>query len=259
MSLSTITGWLFSVAVLMTAVVSSTDNYWLFVSVSSLLIVAGGTSTAALISYSYPLFFKAIQAVIASLFDGRNETKLKHSSIVRSLEWNKVYRIEGIAGLEKALTNKELKDPFIAMAIELLGTGYKGKALRNLLDESNESQRVQEAQPANVLSTMANFSPAFGMIGTLVGLIVMLDSLDGDMATMGKGLAIALLTTLYGTLLAQALFKPSAINVRRKSDDNFHRRDMQIQAFVMMTEKQPDLHIKDSMNSYLPPKKRLES
>lgn len=123
-----------------------------------------------------------------------------------------------------------------------------------MLDESNESQRVQEAQPANVLSTMANFSPAFGMIGTLVGLIVMLDSLDGDMATMGKGLAIALLTTLYGTLLAQALFKPSAINVRRKSDDNFHRRDMQIQAFVMMTEKQPDLHIKDSMNSYLLPR-----
>ncbi|WP_155400575.1 motility protein A [Vibrio nigripulchritudo] len=259
MSISTITGWIFAAAVLVTAVVTSTDNYWLFVSLSSFLIVLGGTSTAALISYSYPLFFRAIQAVLKSLFDGKNETKLKHSSILRSIEWNKVYRTDGIAGLENSLSEKEQKDPFISMAIELLGTGYKGKELHALLMESNESQRAREAQPANVLSTMANFSPAFGMIGTLVGLIVMLDSLDGDMATMGKGLAIALLTTLYGTLMAQVFFKPSAINVRRKSDENYHRREMQIKAFVMMTEKQPDLHIKDSMNCYLPPKKRLES
>lgn len=258
-SISTITGLLMAFGILIGAITMSTEKYMLFVSLSSFLIVLGGTLTATLVSYSYPLVLSSFKGLLANFLDEKNVTKFKHASIKRTVEWNQIFRSGGMSGLESSLTDNEKKDPFISLGIELIGTGYKGDDLKNLLDESNHSQYKQEMVQAEVLNAMGTYAPGFGMIGTLIGLIVMLDNLNGDMAALGNGLAVALLTTLYGILLAQVFFKPAAIRINRRVSNNFDNREMQINAFVLMTEKRPDMYLQDSMNVHLPFKKRLES
>ncbi|RYU70399.1 flagellar motor protein MotA [Aliivibrio finisterrensis] len=258
-SISTITGLLMAFGILIGAITMSTEKYMLFVSVSSFLIVLGGTLTATLVSYSYPLILSSFKGLLVNLLDEKNVTKFKHASIKRTVEWNQIFRSGGMSGLENSLNETEKKDPFICLGIELIGTGYKGDDLKQLLDESNHSQYKQEMAQAEVLNAMGTYAPGFGMIGTLIGLIVMLDNLNGDMAALGNGLAVALLTTLYGILFAQVFFKPAAIRINRRASNNFDNREMQINAFVLMTEKRPDMYLQDSMNVHLPFKKRLES
>ena len=258
-SLSNISGFIFALALIGVAIVMSTDNYMMFVSLSSFTIVMGGSFAASLIAYSYPLVFASLKGVILNLLNEKNDTKAKHASIKRTIEWNSTFHSGGISELENSLTEKEQKDSFIKLGIELIGTGYKGEELQRLLEEGNESQSLLDMRQAEVLNTMGNFAPGFGMIGTLIGLIVMLSNLGGDMAALGAGLAVALLTTLYGVLAAQLFFKPAAIRVQRRVEMESHKREMQIQAFVMMTDKRPSLHLQDSMNGYLPFKKRFET
>ncbi|CAM4232932.1 motility protein A [Vibrio agarivorans] len=257
-SLSTFAGFMAAIAVLGSAIVMSTDNYLLFVSYSSVVIVLGGTFTATLVSYSFPLLAGAIKTLFVNLLNEDNYKKESHRIIKRAAELNSVYRNGGIAALEGALTAKEQKDQFITLCIELIGTGYKGEELNNMLTESNSSQSHEEERSSKVLETMGAFAPGFGMIGTLIGLIIMLDNLSGDFAELGKGLAIALLTTLYGVCFAQLLFKPAATRAFRRIDDNFQLRELQARSFVLILERKPDLYLKDNLNGFLSSKHRLK-
>lgn len=257
-SFSNIFGFLLAIGLICGSIMMTTDNYLLFVSISSLIIVVGGSFAASLVGYSFPLVFSALKGILQNLVLEANDMKTKHMSIRRMTEWNNTFHSGGITELENSLTEKEKKDSFIKLGIDLIGTGYKGEELQALLEESNESQSMQDMRHAEVLNTLGNFAPGFGMVGTLIGLIVMLDNLGGDMTALGQGLAVALLTTFYGVIVAQLFFKPASMRVQRRVEMEAHRREMQIRAFMMMTNKRPSLHVQDHMNGYLPFNKRLE-
>jgi len=103
---------------------------------------------------------------------------------------------------------------------------------------------------------MGVYAPGFGMVGTIVGLIIMLDNMGGDMANLGKGLALALITTLYGVLLSNLLFKPTAAQVTEKQEQEFFRHQMITDGFVLLAEKKDPLLIQDRLNAYVSPAKR---
>ena len=118
---------------LASAVLMSTGNYMLFVSVSSALIVVGGTLTTALVSYSYPLMISSLRASLLNLVDERNRKKRMHQSILRSLEWNRIFRSGGISALEGAMTPQELKD-------DVFGEVFNFKAVQQMWQESVKLQ-----------------------------------------------------------------------------------------------------------------------
>jgi chemotaxis protein MotA len=98
---------------------------------------------------------------------------------------------------------------------------------------------------------MASAAPAFGMIGTLVGLIIMLDSLSSDPNGIGAGLAVALLTTLYGVLFAKFLFQPAADKTLQREDIARFRNFLMMEGFVMLAEQRPPRYIRERINSFL--------
>ena len=106
-----------------------------------------------------------------------------------------------------------MRQDFTKYGLGLLSSGYKGEELRELLFEFTETMYDRAQVQVGVLKTMASFAPAFGMIGTLVGLIIMLDNLKADAGQLGQGLALALITTLYGVITANLIFKPAALIV----------------------------------------------
>ena len=129
---------------------------------------------------------------------------------------------------------------------------------RTILTDDMDSQWQRLTLESKVLNTMAVYAPGFGMVGTIIGLIIMLDNMDGDMAALGKGLALALLTTLYGVVLANLIFKPAANQVTEKQETVYFRNQLMVEGFVLLAEKRDSLFIQDRLNAYLQPKNRLQ-
>jgi chemotaxis protein MotA len=112
---------------------------------------------------------------------------------------------------------------------------------------------------ATILNTMANIAPGFGMIGTLVGLIIMLSELDGGDSNLGQGLALALITTLYGVILAQLVFKPASRRAEQKEQIIRFKNQLTMDAFLLLLNRANSLEIQDHLNSYLDPAIHFDS
>ncbi len=117
----------------------------------------------------------------------------------------------GLLALEREIKSAKKQDHFLNYGIELVITGYSGEEVRQMLSAASNGAFQRAMVQALILKNMAAAAPAFGMIGTLVGLIIMLESLATDPESLGPGLAVALLTTLYGVLAG-----PSRLSAGRK-------------------------------------------
>ena len=132
-------------------------------------------------------------------------------------------------------------------------TGYTGDEVRAMLSAAAEGYYQRAMVQVNILTNMASTAPAFGMIGTLVGLIILLQTLGGDPSGLGPGLAVALLTTLYGVLFARLVFMPAATKIQQKEDIERFRNFLVTEGFAMLAEHKSPRYIQDRMNSFLDP------
>ena len=250
-SFSTTLGLILALALFITSILMSTNNYMLFVSLSSLIVVLGGTLTATLVSYSFPLLAGALKSMFLNLLDENNFEKAAKKQTLRAVELNTIYKKGGVTALENSLTEDEKANKFTMICVELISTGYKGAELEDLLKNYNTNQYLKEEVESEVLSTMSAYAPSFGMVGTLIGLIIMLDNMNGDLGELGRGLSIALLTTLYGTLFAQLSFRPAHIRSLRRAESNYSLRELEAQAFTLILDRKTDMYLEDKLNSYL--------
>ncbi len=257
-SFSTLVGISVAIGLFIFAIVSSTDNYLMFISLSSFALVAGSTFAASLISYTTLDVLTAVKALFDTLFHAPTSSKHLRSHVERFIEWGQIYRQQGIAGLEASLTEKERKDPFIAHGMELLSSGYSNHNVRTILTDDMDGFWQRMTIESKVLNTMAVYAPGFGMVGTIIGLVIMLDNMNGDMAALGKGLALALITTLYGVVLANLIFKPAANQVTEKQESLYFRDQMIVEGFVLLAEKRDSMFMQDRLNAYLKPSMRYQ-
>lgn len=255
-SISTVVGVFAGVGLIMIAVEQNTNNYNMFLSSSSLLMVLGGTFAASLISFTIQDMFKAILALFGCFRSSKVTPKTLNKDVARFVEWARLIRSDGVVAIEKSLTKKESKDHFISFAVELLGSGYKKEEMREILEDAREAHYLARTHNARIMHVMGAYAPGFGMIGTVTGLIIMLDNMNGDTAALGKGLALALITTLYGVLLAQLLFKPAGSFINLKADEEYNRQLLFIEGMLMVKEKSDVVAIQDRLNAFLPPRYR---
>jgi chemotaxis protein MotA len=254
---STLIGITAGVGLFVAAVISSTENYTMFISVASGMMVVGSTFAASLISFSFLEVMHALRAMIQTILSSNTTQSHLRDLVKRFGELSMIYRDGGITALEDALTKKERGDFFLSQGVELMGAGYKQTDIRIIMGDTMDSHWQRQTLEAKILNTMGVYAPGFGMVGTIVGLIIMLDNMGGDMASLGKGLALALLTTLYGVLLANLLFKPTAAQVTEKQEQEYFRHQMITDGFVLLAEKRDPLLIQDRLNAYVSPAKRF--
>lgn len=256
-SVSTVVGITAGVSLFVMAIVSSTDNHAMFVSSASAMMVVGSTFAASLISFSFAEVMHAFRAMLQTVLASNTTQSHLRDIVSRFMEYSRIYHDGGISALEDCLTKKEHRDPFLSMGIDLMGSGYKPQEIRIIMGDAMDSHWQRQTLEAKILNTMGVYAPGFGMVGTIVGLIIMLDNMGDDMANLGKGLALALITTLYGVLLANLLFKPTAAQVTEKQEQEFFRHQMIIDGFVLLAEKRDALFIQDRLNAYVSPSKRF--
>ena len=178
------------------------------------MIVGGGTLASAFISYE-PRYVVGSLKEIGGLFKKpKADRKLLTTETGKIIRWGFLVKKHGILALEREIKSAKSQDPFMRYGVELVITGYTGEEVRGMLANAAGGQFQRGMVNSDILKSMGATAPAFGMIGTLVGLIVMLGSLGGEggAEALGLGLAVALNTTLYGVLVSRIVF----IQRRRK-------------------------------------------
>ena len=253
MSLATIFGVLGALGLFFGAIIINTSNYFLFISGSSFMMVVGGTLASTFISYEprYVLLsLKLIWRIIFSPKVGRNVLK---SEVGRIIRWAYPVQKNGVPALEAEAMRASRGDKFLRFGVEMVVSGYSGDEVREIMTNTIETTYGRNTVQVDILKGMASAAPAFGMIGTLVGLIIMLDNMGGDPSALGSGLAVALLTTLYGVMFARIFFLPTATKVLQREQIVKFRNYLIVEGLALLADKKSPRYIQDKMNSYLDP------
>ena len=252
MSFATILGVLSAFGLFIGAVLSKTDNYFIFVNGAGFIMVVGGTLAATFVSYEPRYVFLALKLIFRIVFSPKVGRMILKSEVGRVIRWTYLVQQKGIHGLEEdAKTHKT--DKFTAFGIEMVVTGYKGHEIKEILHNTIETTFGRNTVQVDILRTMAATSPAFGMIGTLVGLVIMLDKMGSDPASLGAGLAVALLTTLYGILMARLIYLPAASKIQQREEIIRFRNYLLAEGLILLADGENPMYIQDKMNSYLDP------
>ena len=220
-----------------------------FINIPSLCIVVGGTIGVTLVAYPLKDFLSVIKVVQKAIFT-RNISATELISKFTAFA-NKT-RKEGILALESEI--KELKDEFFKKGIQLSIDGLEPQQIQNILDTEIEFVRDRHKLGADIFTSMGTFAPAMGMIGTLIGLVQMLQSMD-DPSTIGPAMAVALLTTFYGSLMANICCMPIAGKLKTRSKEEMLTKEMTIQGIISLSNGDNPRILEQKLLAFLPPAK----
>jgi chemotaxis protein MotA len=259
MSLNTFVAALLGFGLFVGAIALSTDNYLVFLSLAAMILVLGGTLASTFISYEFQYVLDGLRGIVRAFkIDRRGRTRL-NAEVGRVIRWAYLEQKDGIISLDaEAKKTPGWDGGFLRFGVELITTGYNGEKVQSTLGNVIESTYERNMVGAQVLRSMAAAAPAFGMVGTLIGLIIMLDTMADDPSQLGTGLAVALVTTLYGIMLARLIFAPAAAKLQQREEIFRFRNYMIVEGLSMLADEASPRHIQDHMNSYLDPTIRYD-
>ena len=257
MSANTLIAFILAFGLFVFAVMSSTDNYLIFVDLFSMVMVVGGTLAATFLGQEFRYVMLALRGIFTMFAIYRTGRNILNQEVGRIIQWGHMAQQKGLIGLEPELKKVEA-DPFLNFGMENLLSGYTGEEIRETMQIAADKTYERNMVPANILKAMGSTAPAFGMIGTLVGLIIMLSSLGDDPKSLGVGLAVALNTTLYGVLFARLILIPASTKLAQRQAIERFRHELITEGMVMLAERRSPRYIADRINSFLDPSIRFD-
>lgn len=253
MSLPTILGFFLSLVLFIGAIVSSTSNYQVFLHLSGFIMVVGGTLAATFVAFEVRYVVQALSLINAIFFSPRMARGMLTNEVARVIRWGYMLQKGGLPALEGDTKTLRKQDAFLAFGVNLVVSGYSGPEVRQLLENQVETAFQRRTVPTEILKYMASNAPAFGMLATLVGLVVMLDNMGTDPSKLGPGMAVGLLGTLYGVLFARLILMPAANKIHQREAIIRFRGMLVAEGLALLADRKNPRFIQDAMNSYLDP------
>ncbi|WP_111642699.1 flagellar motor protein PomA [Marinimicrobium alkaliphilum] len=247
MDLATLIGLVGAVGLIFVSMYMS-GEFGMFVNPASLVIVIGGSTFAVMAKYSLGQYFGAFK-VAGKSFVFKNDDPMDLIDEIVDLADNA--RKGGLLSLE----NREVSNPFLAKGIQLLVDGHEADVVRTMLQKDKSLAEQRHYNGSSIFASLGEVAPAMGMIGTLIGLVAMLANMD-DPKAIGPAMAIALLTTLYGVLLANAIFLPIADKLKLRAAEESMNKNMIIDGMLAIQQGQNPRVIDAILRAYLPENKR---
>ncbi|RII83785.1 motility protein A [Neopusillimonas maritima] len=247
MNPSTLIGILASVVLLGVVLFFSAENPSQFIDLPGLGIVLIGTLAATFISYPLKEVMR-IFGLIGTVM--RNERMYAQKDIEELVSISKIWMSGDIQKVEKAL--EKVSNPFLKTGVQLIIDMTPEQDIIDLLQWRISKLRAKEHAEAQLFRTMAGYAPAFGMIGTLIGLVNLMFMLgDGDMTAIGQQMSLALMTTFYGILLANLVFKPIAVKLERRTEERVALMNMVMQGLSMMSQKRRPAFMRETLKTFM--------
>jgi len=228
-------------------------SYGAFVDYPSIMVVAGGSVCAVLISFPLRSFLNTAR-VAKNVFFNRQENFGRLIEQIVSLA--ETARRDGLLALESRLD--EISSPFIIMGIQMAVDGTRPEVIEDILRTEIDAVATRHRNGKLVVDQMGRFAPAFGMIGTLMGLIIMLGNLD-DPAAIGPGMAVALITTLYGAVLSNLFFLPFAEKLGFINKHEILAMEIIVRGIMGIQSGDNPRVIEQKLSTFVPPKFRSET
>ncbi|WP_279151602.1 flagellar motor protein PomA [Photobacterium iliopiscarium] len=247
MDLATLIGLVGSFAFIIMAMLVGGDLV-MFADTSSVLIVFGGSLFIVLMKYNISQFFGAAKiAAKAFIF----KTDKPDDLIAQIVTMADAARKGGFLALEEM----EVENPFLRKGVDLLVDGHDADTVRMILRKDIALTNERHEQGASIFSALGDVAPAMGMIGTLIGLVAMLSNMD-DPKSIGPAMAVALLTTLYGSILANMVALPIADKLMLRKNEERLNRLLILDGVLAIQEGQNPRVIDSYLKNYLHEKKR---
>ncbi|MCB0357982.1 MAG: MotA/TolQ/ExbB proton channel family protein [Bdellovibrionales bacterium] len=221
-----------------------------FLNTKAILVVVGGTLGATLVNFPLGDFARTLRLLRAAFFP--NPTPIA-GRITQIVECARRFRNDGAEALGPVL--REERDRFFRQSLELVAEGFDEREIRKVLELELEFSEDRHRRGAQLFQTMGMIAPAMGLIGTLIGLVQMLQTLE-DPAGIGPGMAIALLTTFYGAVLAYLVFIPIAGKLRARSEEEILFKELTIEGVAGIAEGANPRMIERRLLTFLPPEQR---
>ncbi len=224
-----------------------------FLDLASFFITVGGTTFAGMASNPMRRFVQIPKIFLKVLV---SSIKKVNEVILTLVSFSEKARREGLLALEDDLD--ELDDDFLRKGLQLVVDGTDPELVKTILYADNEAMEARHESGIKVFDDLGTFAPAFGMIGTLIGLILALKAGIEDREGLVRNVAVALITTYYGALLANTLFIPTANKLRDRHNDEMLLREVMINGILAIQSGDNPRIVKDRLVSFLPPNVRQE-
>jgi chemotaxis protein MotA len=250
MDIATIIGLVAGTVIILLAILLGGDLL-IFLNLPSLMIVVGGTVATTLIKFKMNDVINSFQVAMKAFLAKMQQPE---EIIEEMVNYTRIAKKEGLIALEK----ESPADPFSAKALRYLSDGYDENLIEDMLNKDIRLMYQRHTTGQNVFKSMGDSAPAFGMIGTLIGLVQMLTSMD-DPASIGPAMAVALLTTLYGAVMANFIFLPLADKLSLRSDQERLNKSIVVEAAIGINRGVSPLVLEESMKIFLSPKARDKS
>jgi chemotaxis protein MotA len=245
MDIATILGIIIGLGCVAVGVLCDGGNFKLFFQIPAILIVVGGTLAATCIHFTMGQVFKIMSVVKKLLI---YPLPSEQQIIQKLVNYSAVVRRDGPLALEKQLA--DAKDTFLVKSLQLVIDGQKEEALREQL--SMEIQYLQERHftGKKMMDFMGAACPAFGMVGTLIGLVQMFANME-DPKEIGKGLSTALVCTFYGAFLANLFFIPMAGKLGIRTKKEAMLREMILEGVIGIVRGESPTAVRERMQAFV--------
>jgi chemotaxis protein MotA len=248
--LATIIGLIVGALLVGGAIVMGGD-FMAYVNAPSVLIVVGGAMAATMTAYPIGRFLKLPKVSKKALFN----TKTDCVDLIKQLvELAEVARRDGILALEN-MTGK-IEDEFLVSGIQMAVDGTDPEVIQTCMETELENLMERHESGKGMLDSIGRYAPAFGMIGTLIGLVAMLSNMD-DPSRIGAGMAAALLTTLYGAMIANIIVLPLADKVGLRSNEEVLTKTIIIQGVMAIQAGDNPRNVFSKLMTFIPPADRI--
>jgi chemotaxis protein MotA len=226
----------------------------LFINAPSMMIVVGGTLGTTMINYPLKEMLGTVSVVKNAFFAG---SIIPSDEVIKKfVDLSSKARREGILALESDV--KGIDDEFMKKGLQMSVDGLEPQSIQEILATEIDYLRGRHQMGAEIFATMGTFAPALGMIGTLVGLVQMLQSME-DPSSIGPAMAVALLTTFYGSVMANLVCIPISGKLKSRSKEETLVKEMIVEGVLSLTRGENPRILEQKMLAYVPPKLRKSS
>jgi len=222
-----------------------------FVDTPSLIMVGGGTITVVFACFPMS-YIKGVFKTLKKAFF--HEAQSVEKLIEDLVAYAEVARRDGILSLEN--TTKDIKDQFVVRGIQMAVDGTDPELIEQIMISEVDNLVERHEVGKGIMDAVGKYAPAFGMIGTLVGLVIMLQNMD-DPSKIGPGMAVALLTTMYGAVIANAFALPLADRLSRRSAEEVLFKTIIVKGVMAIQSGDNPRIVEQKLRAFLPPVSRL--
>lgn len=252
MDIATVAGVVIAIALILVSIVLGGGSFAAFIDIPSVMVVVGGAIAAALISFPLPNFLSVFGVVMKTVFWKIDSVD---SLIKQIVGLSETARRDGLLALESKVG--EIDNDFIKLGIQMAIDGTRPEVMEDILRTEMDAVATRHANGKGLMDCMGRFAPAFGMIGTLMGLVIMLGDMS-DPSKIGAGMAVALLTTMYGAIASNVVFLPFAEKLGFINKQELLTMDIVIRGIMAIQSGENPRVIEQKLNTFIPPKLRAK-